>query len=114
VLCEVARRVERSVRSGDLVARYGGEELVVVAPSADEATAVQLAERLREDLRSTPIAVGEDRIAVTASLGVALMAPDETSEGLLQRADGALYAAKAAGRDRVFAATSRGVAVPGA
>ncbi|HEX7006023.1 MAG TPA: PleD family two-component system response regulator [Alphaproteobacteria bacterium] len=109
VLREVSRRVAAHVRSFDTVARLGGEEFVVVMPDADAAAAMTVAERLRGTLADTPVpitgaAVGH--IPVTVSIGAAVTDevdrdPAEAAVKLLRRADRALYAAKAAGRDHV-------------
>lgn len=101
LLTAVCEAVSARLRLGDVLCRIGGDEFVVVAPEADLAGAVELAERLREAVRAAA-----DRVVpgagVTASLGVAV-APSQAQgpRDLLDRADAALYAAKAAGRDRV-------------
>ena len=102
VLRHVAAIATKVIRGSDTVARYGGEEFVVVAPETDLASAVLLAERLRNALRSSPISLDHDAIlSVTASFGVALLQRhDESPDEILRRADQALYTAKAAGRDR--------------
>jgi two-component system cell cycle response regulator len=109
VLREVSRRIGAHVRSFDTVARYGGEEFVVVMPDADAAAAMTVAERLRSTLADTPVAVGGagvPEIPVSVSIGVAVtddgsISPGEAAHKILRRADRALYAAKAAGRDCV-------------
>lgn len=89
-------------RSTDALARYGGEEFVIVAPETDETHAVQLAERIREALDSSEVPIDHQRLHVTASFGVATVcAGDKEPERVLGRADTALYAAKAQGRNRV-------------
>jgi len=95
---EVALRI---LRNSDFLARYGGEEFVIVAPETDRAGALHLAERVRGALRSSEIAADGGVVRVTASFGVAYFDPGDTAEQILLRADRALYAAKAAGRDRV-------------
>ncbi len=93
-------------RPRDLVARYGGEELVVILPDTDEAGAVQVANEILQKVRDLqiPHADNLDRALVTVSAGVIVSQPktDDTIEQLIQRADLALYAAKNHGRDRVF------------
>jgi diguanylate cyclase (GGDEF)-like protein len=115
LLVEVARRLERVMRSADTVARLGGDEFVVLAEdvaSIDEALA--LARRLREAV-AAPIGVGAgQRVVVTASVGIAMSAPGgedgdapassvvaATPSSLLWDADVAMYRAKDSGRDRV-------------
>ncbi len=107
ILKGVAERVSTSIRDIDLVARYGGEEFVVIMPSTPADVALTVADRLRNRLAEQPFAVpGQaDGLAVTASIGVATTTdPAETVEGLLMRADAALYAAKEAGRNQMRAA----------
>jgi diguanylate cyclase (GGDEF)-like protein len=96
-----------SRRAGELAARYGGEEFVVLLPGVTAEGALLVADELRERIRSLGILHphGADHV-VTASIGVASVVPDqvETSASLLAAADGALYAAKEAGRDRAVVA----------
>ena len=100
LLRAVAERLSSTVRSGDTVARFGGDEFVVVCEevaNADEAT--QVADRLRKVLE-LPVHLGGEDIYVSASLGVALGSPSSTPEELLRDADAAMYHAKVEGRDR--------------
>lgn len=101
VLQEFAARLGRNVRDCDLVARWGGEEFVVLLPETDLATAVEVAMRLRAALADLRPA-GLDR-PVTASFGVAAYAADADADAVVRRADRGLYRAKEAGRDRVVA-----------
>ncbi len=104
VLRLVARTVGGALRDGDTIARFGGEEFVVVLPTADAGVAAAVADRLRRTLESREVknrrtGIGYGR--VTASFGVATLWPGEQAEDLLRRADVALYRAKANGRNRV-------------
>lgn len=96
-----------TVRASDVVARYGGEEIVVIAPHTTAAQGAELAERLRKKVATTPLLIhteGEPRreVRFTLSIGVAsLTAHDDSGAKLLERADQALYRAKAEGRNRV-------------
>ncbi len=104
VLREVTARVSRHVRPFDLFARYGGEEFVVVLPETPQREAEAVAERLRMVVAEAPFEIGDPVVksAVTISIGLAVTNDArETSASLLRRADAALYAAKAAGRNRV-------------
>ena len=109
VLREVAYRVKGQIRGSDVAARFGGDELAVLLPHTDEAAGVQMAERIRNAVASTPISLGpHNAVTVTLSAGVAEDAPrrgsgepDLEAEALLQEADAALYQAKSDGRDRV-------------
>jgi diguanylate cyclase (GGDEF)-like protein len=108
VLVQVADRLRQSVRTGDVVARFGGEEFVCLLPDTDEEAALDLAERLRGVLRHTPITAGPGQaIAVTASVGFAATdakRPAVDPAHLIAQADRALYGAKSDGRDRVVSA----------
>jgi diguanylate cyclase (GGDEF)-like protein len=107
VLQEMARRMLTSFRAYDVVGRYGGEEFLVVVPSSELATAVELAERLRQNIAAQPVNFGGTMIPVTVSLGVVASGIDgNESAQLLRHADQALYAAKGAGRNRVECADS--------
>jgi diguanylate cyclase (GGDEF)-like protein len=99
VLVAVARALEGQVRSGDLVARLGGEEFLVVAPGMAVADGAVLAERLRA---AVPVAVRRVvPVDVTASLGVTALRPGEDPRAAIARVDALMYRAKRAGRDRV-------------
>ena len=102
VLRETARRLSRGMRSGDTVARLGGDEFVVLVDGLDEAdTAWQVAERLRDAVCRAPVEAAADAVAVTASFGLAVATPDDVPAELLQRADAAMYRAKAMGGAKV-------------
>jgi diguanylate cyclase (GGDEF)-like protein len=98
-LCQVASIMKATVRDVDVCARYGGEEFVVILPQCDRESAIEVAERLRESIASTPVhKVGQ----VTASIGVATYPTGaKNKEELVEMADRAMYLAKAAGRNRV-------------
>ncbi|HET7429500.1 MAG TPA: diguanylate cyclase [Gaiellales bacterium] len=103
VLGAVAAAIASHIRDIDLAARYGGEEFAVLLPQTDREGAVNLAERLRVAIADQQVSFGEgDRIAVTASFGVA-SGPfdDQTQLDLIATADNALYASKRAGKNRV-------------
>jgi len=101
VLQDVAYTMRAVLRAGDSIYRIGGEEILVVLPGASEEDAVVIAERLRQAVRKRrPVGVG-----VTISIGAAVTKPDTVNtDDLVARADAALYAAKAGGRDAVFMA----------
>jgi two-component system cell cycle response regulator len=101
VLIELAGRIRAEVRDVDTVARYGGEEIVVVLPETDAAGAAQLAERICEAVRRKPFGEpGVPPVHLTVSAGGAVFPTHGLAASvLLARADEALYAAKHAGRD---------------
>ncbi|HKU56598.1 MAG TPA: diguanylate cyclase [Gaiellaceae bacterium] len=100
VLRTFADVLRRTLRESDVAGRWGGEEFLLLLPGAGEEGAVQLAERIRLTLadRSIPGAPG---LSVTASFGVAEYAGESNGDDLVVAADGALYRAKRAGKDRV-------------
>jgi diguanylate cyclase (GGDEF)-like protein len=98
VLKAVAGRLTRHLRPYDVVARFGGEEFVILAPGATLEQGHQIAERMRAGIKRIAI---EGLPSISASFGVALLAGAEDSQPLLARADAALYRAKDGGRDRV-------------
>jgi two-component system cell cycle response regulator len=101
VLVEVARRLAGAVRTGDELARWGGDEFVAILPDTDKAGAARAAERLRAAVAAAPVRAGDMELAVTISAGWAHWAGD-TPDDLLARADRALYRAKDAGRNTVL------------
>lgn len=105
VLQAFSERIQKGLRALDLAARYGGEEFVVVMPGAGLAEACIAAERVRAAVADDPFVLedGTD-INVTVSIGLAQAGANESFEGLLRRADQALYTAKHEGRNQVQAA----------
>jgi diguanylate cyclase (GGDEF)-like protein len=103
VLREVAARLGNAVRPTDLTCRFGGEEFVFAMPGCSVGGAKDGGERLRAAIADVPIAVPETSLSVTVSIGLAVAAltPRVPYDQLLHAADRALYAAKAAGRNRV-------------
>jgi diguanylate cyclase (GGDEF)-like protein len=103
VLRTFADVLRQTVRESDVAGRWGGEEFLLLLPGADEEGAAQLAERIRVALADRSIH-GAPGLAVTASFGVAEYAGESNSDDLVVAADGALYRAKRAGKDRVVRA----------
>lgn len=116
VLIEMAGRIRGEVRDVDTVARYGGEEIVVVLPETDEAGAAQLAERICEAVRRKPFGEpGVPPVHLTVSAGGAVFPRHGlAASALLARADEALYAAKHAGRNtwRISNGSAQSVQLP--
>ena len=103
LLVDVAGRLQGVLRPGDTVARFGGDEFVVLCDDLSHpGEAVYVAERLREAL-ATPFHLGGREICLTASIGIALASTSthDTPDALLRDADAAMYRAKERGRDRV-------------
>lgn len=103
VLKVLAETLKGALRDCDVVARYGGEEFILLLPNTTSDEAYSVLNRVRERIKSTPVLTSRGAIQVTASLGASTTSgPDcSTSDLLISCADEALYAAKAAGRDRV-------------
>jgi diguanylate cyclase len=103
-LAMIGEILSASLRASDFAARYGGEEFLLLLPDTDRSGAVEVAEKLRRTIAQTEVReVG----VMTASFGIAVLPDDAAeSEQLIRKADRALYAAKARGRNRVEVATS--------
>ena len=106
VLIALAEAIKGSLRSADLVARYGGDEFVVLAPELEPGDATTVADRLVESVRKLKVETGDGSyVTLTASVGVAIAFDPPNSaprplDVMLAAADRSLYAAKKAGRDR--------------
>jgi diguanylate cyclase (GGDEF)-like protein len=81
--------------------RWGGEEFLVILPGVDRALAQHIVERARKSIEDDAIVVGGNVLRITISVGVAERHPGEARDGLIARADEALYIAKNSGRNRV-------------
>jgi len=102
VLKAFADVLRATIRPYDTVGRYGGEEFALLMPQTGKETATRVAERVRQELETRGVTVGDRRIEVTVSAGVASYGVDGADwDTLLSAADNALYVAKKAGRNRV-------------
>lgn len=100
-LVAVAQQLKENLRTVDATFRFGGEEFMAILPNTNAPYVLHVAERLRQALEKTVIIHNGQRIKLSASFGVAIALENENQEDLIQRADGALYMAKSAGRNRV-------------
>lgn len=111
-LKQVAELLRQSLRRVDIVARYGGEEFIIVTPETKKEAVMEVAERIRSNIARHNFRIYNDQTRVTVSMGVALFpndvshgaaSPESThlAQGLIQKADKALYRAKDEGRNRV-------------
>ena len=114
VLKNLGHLLLKNVRKTDIVARYGGEEIAVIAPHTSVSTAVDLAERLRQVVEKSVIVPAdeqEDRPAVTITVSIGIAGLDQQivdRQSLIERTDEALYRAKQKGRNRVVVFNSKG------
>jgi len=103
VLRDLARAMRETLRGSDVPARFGGEEFVVLLTDTTLDGAMAVTERLRERVGRSEVTLGHGRVArITVSAGVAELGTSERLDSLLERADAALYRAKAEGRDRIM------------
>jgi diguanylate cyclase (GGDEF)-like protein len=114
VLRAVSAICERELRAADVLGRVGGEEFAILLPENSMEGAMATAERLRKRFAASPVSFGGYDIAMTASFGVSIWSELDGGEigPALKRADGALYQAKGAGRDRAMAAKSPRTVAP--
>jgi diguanylate cyclase len=103
-LLHLVKVVKEIVRPTDVVARFGGEEFVILLPETDLDEAVRVMTRLQRELTKKFFLHKNERVLVTFSAGVALRGPGEAAEAFIGRADSAVYKAKESGRNRVVAA----------
>lgn len=103
-LVHLARIVKESLRPQDAVGRYGGEEFLIVLPDTETEAGVETLARLQRELTRRYFLADNKKILITFSAGVAQALPEEEAATTIDRADRAMYAAKRAGKNRVFAA----------
>ncbi|KJU85739.1 diguanylate cyclase [Candidatus Magnetobacterium bavaricum] len=103
VLQEVSRIVGSVIRKSDYVARFGGEEFLIVLPYTSLNVAIEIAERLRKNIEQACIRICSNNITVTSSFGVAELSGGSDRDSLVREADAMLYEAKRLGRNTVIA-----------
>lgn len=102
VLVTCASAIRSTLRGGDMVGRFGGDEFLVLAPHSDLSSGADLARRLREALAATELVLGGQAVVIKASIGVVSnQGRADNADQLLREADQALYRAKELGGDRV-------------
>jgi two-component system cell cycle response regulator len=102
VLRAASDRMRSVLRNYEFMGRYGGEEFLIILPGCESSTALGIAERVRRVVSAEPLEVGQKRMHVSVSVGVAWTStPTDDPSALIHAADQALYRAKAGGRDRV-------------
>jgi diguanylate cyclase (GGDEF)-like protein len=105
VLKAVGAALQTALRDHDVAARYGGEEMLLLLPHTNLEGAITVAERHRKKLRELEVVFDGVKIPISASLGVSALSEGQGLTQLIDAADGALYAAKKQGRDRVCVST---------
>ena len=101
VLTACAAAIQTVLRGADVLARWGGEEFIVLLPQTQAADALSVAERMREVLQALQPAHWPNGLRVTASIGLAPWPPGQDVDAVIRLADAALYAAKAGGRNQI-------------
>lgn len=101
VLVQVAGVVKKECRHSDIPIRYGGEEILVFVPTGDLRQALQLAERIRQQIKNLRMRLSGKPVHITISGGIATHLPGESLEKLIDRADQMMYQAKQNGRDQI-------------
>ncbi|WEJ21779.1 diguanylate cyclase [Pseudomonas sp. SD17-1] len=101
VLKIVANELRKRLRSRDFIARFGGEEFVLLVPQTALGSGIELAETLRGAIEACPFHFKGERVTITLSIGITAFRSGERSDAVLKRADEALYRAKHLGRNRV-------------
>lgn len=97
----IARTIKKSLRETDFVARFGGEEFVILLLNVSGEHLNRPLETLREEIRKIPFRFKEERVTITASIGATLLRAGDSTTSALERADQALYRAKHAGRNQL-------------
>lgn len=97
----LSHTLKHNLRDSDVVARWGGEEFVVLIKNVDKFVLVNIAEKLRNLIQKSMIKLEDEYLSVTVSIGAALYLSEETDQSLLNRADQALYKSKRTGRNKL-------------
>jgi diguanylate cyclase len=104
VLLHLVTRARETLRPSDIIARFGGEEFVVLLPDTGIEAGVAIIGRLQHNLATSPCLHANQPLPITFSAGIALRARHEQQNAVISRADAAMYRAKQAGKNRVFTA----------
>ena len=96
----VAGTISSSLRAGDTIGRWGGEEFLAILPDTDADQTLRLADRCRMLVRNSGVSVADMTVTLTLSVGATVLRPSDTEDSLFRRVDRALYQSKLEGRDR--------------
>ena len=99
VLQLIARLLQKNIRDTDFIARFGGEEFIILMPETTADQALVAAEKIRKLIESSPFNFRKERVSVTISIGIAEFQENETPNSAFERADIALYEVKRSGRN---------------
>ena len=103
ILKGVSLKLKASLRGSDFLARFGGDEFVIILFKSNLVTATEVAWKLTKEVRTSRFILDDASLSITLSIGVAEVHGDDTSESILKRADAALYRTKIGGRNGVSA-----------
>ena len=105
VLIAFTQAIQSTCRTSDIIARFGGEEFIILLPDTSEQQALHLADRLQQQIRSLKINIDVNIITITTSIGISIYDPDKPAklDTLISQADKALYQAKEQGKNRTIA-----------
>ena len=103
-LIHLVRVIKETLRSMDVIARFGGEEFLIVLPDTPLEEAIQTVTRLQRELTTRFFLQGTEKVLITFSAGVAQLSDSESATDAIVRADQAMYLAKRSGKNRVMAA----------
>jgi diguanylate cyclase (GGDEF)-like protein len=101
VLVTIAKTISNCLRASDVVGRWGGDEFLAVLPGITRQFLASVSEKLRTLVSQSTVPVSGSGVRVTISVGAAMVAPGDSPESLMKRADQQLYASKQSGRNRV-------------
>jgi diguanylate cyclase (GGDEF)-like protein len=101
VLMHVAQKIQACIREIDVAARYGGDEFAIILPNTSLSDAMHVAERIAELIAENPVQIDGHELKVSVSIGLGQFRPDQTIENFMNETDGAMFEAKAAGKNRV-------------
>ena len=107
VLVHLVNMVMQTLRTNDMIGRYGGDEFLVLMPGSQIEDAYEVISRLKRRLSLKPLRWEDQELLVTFSAGVSMRRAGEDTQTMIQRADHAMYEAKKAGRDRISAASEK-------